>query len=595
MSVTRKASSALHIVSWNVASWATTASNIAKHHGSVSAWLDRHNIDILCLQEVKATKPKLLSLPPNCLLNPHLWDIFLSPCVTKPGLNGVATLVRKDRFVGGFPTVGASAKPFGIPDLDNQGRCVLTDHGAFTLINIYAPYDGELGVQLGLKLRFMDALYSLVRKIQASGRPVICVGDFNIARYSADVHFEFRRVDIDDLVSNIPRSMDICETRIGNPLRSEVVGILGFLKLEWTALRQTLLETRKIVEFNSNNGNNQSPKFALKLGKEKLVQIGQRQTSASACDGIANPNPIITSDGVVYKPAGVLSIADLFEVISKLYSLEFSEQARAAFSDIFAKPRACNPLVERFDKLISECGLVDSYLQVNPAGRQLTCERFTCWDQYRNERYENKGSRIDYIFVDKTIVDGVRLSEGEREVSQLAISSDRSKALQAVTANGQWKPVPFHGGGIDADQFLSADAKNFEFIFTNPPHTGIVYTAPLFSDHVACSCVVDLSALDPRGIDSRVSDSLGVEWKSAMTECQVIHHSHPAKTHSLKHMFARAAGRKSVSASSEIVSEMSSQNDVPVSTSAPAEVIEIVETPESPRSPKRARKLLSDT
>lgn len=544
----------LSIVSWNVASWATTAANIAKHHGSVSAWLDRHNVDILCLQEVKATKPKLLSLPTSCILNPLHWDVFLSSCVSRPGLNGVATLVRKNRFPGGFPTVGASARPFGIADLDNQGRCILTDHGAFTIINVYAPYDGELGVQLGLKLKFLDALHALILRTQASGRRVICVGDWNVARNARDVHFEFRRIDVDDLVFNIARSLDICESRIGRPLADEVVEILKCLSSQWTSLREILLDTRKIVEVG-NNGN-QSSRFALKVGRDKLVQIGQRQSSSTACDNIANPNPVITADGLVYKPSGVLAISDLFEAISKLFGKDFSEQARAAFSDVFAKPRACAAVVEKYDKLLSECQLADTYIHSNPAGRPIGCERFTCWDQYRNERYENKGSRIDYIFVDQGLISSVRLSDGEdKSLSSLATSSDRTKALAAVTADGKWKPVPFSGGGIDGDQFFSEPAKQFEFLFSNPPQTGIVYTAPLFSDHVATSCVLDMASLDTHGINDRSNDDLGAAWKSTLSDSQVIAHSHPAKSHSLKDLFSKATAAKAQSAPAALVVE----------------------------------------
>ena len=567
----KRLTSSLHIVSWNVASWTTTCTNIAKHHGSVSAWLDHHHVDILCLQEVKATKHKLLSLPAACMLNPNHWDVFLSPCIARPGLNGVATLVRKNRYrgesiLGSLPTVGASAKPFGVSDLDNQGRCILTDHGAFTLINVYVPYDGELGVQLGLKLRFLDALIELITKIQKSGRPVICVGDFNVARYSKDVYFEFRLADIDDLVANMSRSIDICEAKIGRPLQDEVLAILNFLKACWPALRDALTNDRKVVEIGGNNGG--APKYALKVGKEKPVQIGQRQTSGSACDGIANPNPILTKDGIVFKPAGVIQIGDLFEVISKLSGTDFSEQARAAFSDVFARPRACPPVVERFDKLMSQCRLVDTYTQANPAGRSIGSERFTCWDQYRNERYENKGSRIDYIFVDSDVVKSVRLVDDSDDpgnmslLNTLAVSSDRAKALSAVTAENRWRPVPFAGGGIDGDSgFSISGAKNFEFLFTSPPQTGIVYTAPLFSDHVATSCVLDMAALGSEGITARATDALGMMWKTAMADCAVVAHSHPAKTHSLKDMFARASKAKSAPADVIDVSESPSESD----------------------------------
>ena len=43
----------VHIVSWNVASWPTALEMIIQQHGSLESWLQRHQVDILALQEVK--------------------------------------------------------------------------------------------------------------------------------------------------------------------------------------------------------------------------------------------------------------------------------------------------------------------------------------------------------------------------------------------------------------------------------------------------------------------------------------------------------------------------------------------------------------
>ena len=41
-------------------------------HGSVEAWLDRHNVDILCLQEVKVTATRLAEQPKLAGITPSL-------------------------------------------------------------------------------------------------------------------------------------------------------------------------------------------------------------------------------------------------------------------------------------------------------------------------------------------------------------------------------------------------------------------------------------------------------------------------------------------------------------------------------------------
>mmetsp|Transcript_7761 Transcript_7761/g.19854 ORF Transcript_7761/g.19854 Transcript_7761/m.19854 type:complete len:94 (-) Transcript_7761:12-293(-) len=58
----------LRILSWNVASWATTARHIAAHFGSVSQWLDRQDVDILCLQETKVPRERVADFAE---LKPH--------------------------------------------------------------------------------------------------------------------------------------------------------------------------------------------------------------------------------------------------------------------------------------------------------------------------------------------------------------------------------------------------------------------------------------------------------------------------------------------------------------------------------------------
>ena len=47
------------ILSYNCAAWSTTVERIKKHHGTLQTWLERHDVDILCLQETKVSKEDL--------------------------------------------------------------------------------------------------------------------------------------------------------------------------------------------------------------------------------------------------------------------------------------------------------------------------------------------------------------------------------------------------------------------------------------------------------------------------------------------------------------------------------------------------------
>lgn len=72
-------------------------------------------------------------------------------------------------------------------------------------------------------------------------------------------------------------------------------------------------------------------------------------------------------------------------------------------------------------------------------------------------------------------------------------------AFCAATANGAFQPVPFAGGGI-VD--VSQTALDIQF---GAPHTGIIYTPPSFSDHVAVSLLLNDSCC-PRDLDLNERD-----------------------------------------------------------------------------------------
>lgn len=58
-------------------------------------------------------------------------------------------------------------------------------------------------------------------------------------------------------------------------------------------------------------------------------------------------------------------------------------------------------------------------------------------------------------------------------------------ALCAATANGAFKAVSFQGEGIETAPQAALDTQ------FGPPHTGMIYTPPSFSDHVGVSLLVN--------------------------------------------------------------------------------------------------------
>ena len=151
------------IVSWNIAGLSTTVNRIHDSYRNAASkkkpslvlaeYLKRHGADVFCVQEHKNPLSQLStrSEPLGCS---HVegYESFWSCCVDtkKRGLNGAVTYVKKGMVVS------ANSKPLGSPDLDEQGRCVMTDHGRFVIFNVYVPAGG--GQPLSYKMKFLNAL-----------------------------------------------------------------------------------------------------------------------------------------------------------------------------------------------------------------------------------------------------------------------------------------------------------------------------------------------------------------------------------------------------------------------------------------------------
>lgn len=121
----------------------------------------------------------------------------------------------------------------------------------------------------------------------------------------------------------------------------------------------------------------------------------------------------------------------------------------------------------------------------------LTNSTCSCFCQYKNGRYINEGVRLDYILVDKSLLQHVMKGDvpslrcGCQEVCRHDDPLGEEAARCAATANGSFQSAGFEGGGIGE---ASQSALDTQF---GTPHTGIIYTPPAFSDHVGISLLLD--------------------------------------------------------------------------------------------------------
>lgn len=199
---------AMKLLTWNVASLRTLPPKLTGQ--SLGAFFAAHDADIVCLQEHKLADASKLLPELACVEG---YDSYFT--YSGKGYAGVCTFARKGatRWWTDAPfsePLGAasSARPSASaangasggdrrraveldvdedPDV-SRGRCVLTDHVDFLILNIYAPNAGRGESFLARKMEFYSTMSDCVRKWRAAGRRVIVTGDLNTAPSELDIY-----------------------------------------------------------------------------------------------------------------------------------------------------------------------------------------------------------------------------------------------------------------------------------------------------------------------------------------------------------------------------------------------------------------------
>lgn len=155
----------MKIISWNISGLR------AVYRKGFLDWLKKEKPDILCLQEVKASQNQL----PWDLTIVDDYQFYLNSA-EKSGYSGVAVYSKiKPKDVG---------LRIGLERFDQEGRVIILEFSQFTLFNLYLPHGGRGKENLAYKL---EAYQFLLKKIKTVSRPLILVGDFNVAREEIDL------------------------------------------------------------------------------------------------------------------------------------------------------------------------------------------------------------------------------------------------------------------------------------------------------------------------------------------------------------------------------------------------------------------------
>jgi exodeoxyribonuclease-3 len=157
----------MKVGTWNV-------NGIRARQAQVQEWIDNERLDVVCLQELKASPDQLPVW--LCELEGY-WCYWHGG----KGYSGVALHVSK-----GF----ALERPaFEHPAFDYENRIVLVRLPAATIATVYVPNGGK---DFPAKMRFLGALEQFVADTRGAA-PLLLCGDLNIARTDMDVHPKERK------------------------------------------------------------------------------------------------------------------------------------------------------------------------------------------------------------------------------------------------------------------------------------------------------------------------------------------------------------------------------------------------------------------
>ncbi|RKS53725.1 exodeoxyribonuclease-3 [Gillisia mitskevichiae] len=131
------------------------------------------NPDILCLQEVKASKSEVL----KALTPLRIYGIHMNPALRK-GYSGTVLLCKI--------APSKIEKAMGIEEHDTEGRIICATYEDFYLVNVYVPNSGQQLNRLEYRKKwdqdFLEYLNDLKKK-----KPILVIGDFNVAHQPIDL------------------------------------------------------------------------------------------------------------------------------------------------------------------------------------------------------------------------------------------------------------------------------------------------------------------------------------------------------------------------------------------------------------------------
>jgi exodeoxyribonuclease-3 len=158
----------MKIYSWNV-----NGIRAVQKKGFIE-WVKQESPDVLCLQETKANQDQL----DDELINIEGYKSYFNSAERK-GYSGVAVYTKEEPLSVDYG--------LGIDKFDSEGRVIICEYPAFTLLNIYFPNGQKDDERLNYKMEFYDAVLEYCNNEVSKGKKLVVSGDYNTAHNEIDL------------------------------------------------------------------------------------------------------------------------------------------------------------------------------------------------------------------------------------------------------------------------------------------------------------------------------------------------------------------------------------------------------------------------
>ena len=161
----------MKIATWNV-------NGIRARQSQVLEWIGNDQPDIICLQEIKASREQV---PEALCAMAGYWCYWHG----ERAYSGVGLHIRRE--------IAPDPPEFGHPDFDNETRIVTARLGNMVIGSVYVPNGGK---DFAAKMRFLEAMERYAADCRSQELDLILCGDMNVTRTDQDVHPKERKPNI---------------------------------------------------------------------------------------------------------------------------------------------------------------------------------------------------------------------------------------------------------------------------------------------------------------------------------------------------------------------------------------------------------------